>query len=180
VFLDAPSFDFIVSGDTFAPRDGLTYNYAPTNHMIRPSERLSAGFLSHYEYRDNHEAYAEFSFMDHQTDAQIAPSGAFFVTGTLNCSNPLLSAQQLQVLCTDRGFAPTDTVIAYVGRRNVEGAPRSDDVQHTAFRAVMGLRGDINDTWSYDAFYNRGETNYQETYQNDLSTTVPATQFANR
>ncbi len=166
-----PSFDFVINGTNFDVRQGEVYNYAPANHLIRPSERFNAGFLGHYEIADGHEIYGEFGFMDNETDAQIAPSGAFFVTGTLNCANPLLSAQQVQVLCTDRGFGPTDTVTAYVGRRNVEGAPRSDNIQHTSFRGVVGVRGDINDRWSYDVFYNRGETNYQQTYQNDLSTT---------
>ena len=169
--LQAPSFDFVIAGTDFVDRQGEVYNYAPTNHLIRPSQRFNAGFMGHYEIADGHEAYGEFGFMDHQTDAQIAPSGAFFVTGTLNCANPLLSAQQQQRLCLDRGFSATDTVTAYVGRRNVEGAPRSDDLQHTSFRGVVGFRGDLGENWSYDVFYNRGEVNYQETYQNDLSTT---------
>jgi len=169
--LQAPSFDFIIGGTDFIDRQGEVYNYAPTNHIIRPSQRFNAGFLGHYEIADGHEMYGEFNFMDHQTDAQIAPSGAFFVTGSLNCGNPLLSAQQVARLCTDRGFTTADTVTAYVGRRNVEGAPRSDNRQHTSFRGVVGGRGDLGENWSYDVFYNRGETNYQQTYNNDLSTT---------
>ena len=102
------------------------------------------------------------------TNAQIAPSGAFFVTSTLNCSNAFLSAQQFAAIgCT----APTDVLPLYIGRRNVEGGFRNDDITHTSYRILGGVKGDINDEWSYDAFVNVSRTILSELYNNDLSTT---------
>ena len=37
--------------------------------------------------------------MDDRTVAQIAPSGDFGNTFTINCDNPLMSAQQRGVIC---------------------------------------------------------------------------------
>src|SRR3712207_9288990 len=103
----------------------------------------------------------EFMFMDDRTVAQIAPSGNFFNTTTINCDNPLLSAQQRAIVCSPAnlvGFvAPTEddpdtpedetdpgspgTVftdplgneytrgVVYIGRRNVEGGGRRDNLQ---------------------------------------------------
>ena len=61
-----------------------------------------------------------------------------------------------------RGFAQ-------ILRRNVEGGPRQDDLQHTEYRLVAGMRGDLDPVWSYDAFYQYGRTNFAETYLNDFS-----------
>ena len=33
--------------------------------------------------------------------------------------------------------------IAYIGRRNVEGGGRDDDIRHTDYRIVAGMRGDV-------------------------------------
>ena len=48
---------------------------------------------------------------------------------------------------------------------NVEGGPRINDLQHTAYRAVLGLRGDLGDAWSYDAYYQYGRMNYTQVYR---------------
>jgi hypothetical protein len=39
-------------------------------------------------------------FMDDRTVAQIAPSGDFGNTQTINCDNPLMSASQKSEICT--------------------------------------------------------------------------------
>jgi iron complex outermembrane receptor protein len=165
------SFDYIVSGDQFVPRAGLLYNYAPSNYYQRPDERIIAGAIGNYQFSDSLEVFAEMSFMDDKTVAQIAPSGAFFVTTSLPCGNPLLSAQQFQLLCGDFGLTTADTQTVFIGRRNVEGGNRQDTLRHTSNRVVAGARGDINDAWSYEAYANFGTSAFSQTYLNDLSTT---------
>ena len=64
----------------------------------------------------------------------------------------------------NRGFAQ-------ILRRNVEGGPRQDDLQHTSYRAVLGIKGDLGPAWSYDTYYQYGRTNFAQTYQNDFSVT---------
>jgi outer membrane receptor protein involved in Fe transport len=164
------SFDFIVSGDQFVNRDGLLYNYQPPNYFQRPDERIIAGATGHYSFSEALDVFAEMSYMDDKTVAQIAPSGAFFVTTTIPCGNPLLSAQQFQLLCGDFNLTAADTQSVLLGRRNVEGGFRQDTLRHTSSRVVVGARGDINETWSYEAYANFGQSAVSETYLNDLST----------
>ncbi len=163
-----PGFDFQVDGTNFVPYDSL-YNYGPLNHWQRPDKRRTAGFLGHYEATDEIEVYTEFSFMDDRTNAQIAPSGNFFETNTIPCNNAYLSAQQYQQLCGQFGLAPTAVQTAFIGRRNVEGGPRNDDLRHTSYRGVLGMKGDLNDNWSYDAFYNYATVMQSQVYNNDMS-----------
>ena len=63
----------------------------------------------------------------------------------------------------------TDTVQVTVGKRNVEGGGRQSDITHESFRTVLGMRGDINDTWSYDAYGQYGESQLGLTFFNDFS-----------
>lgn len=166
-----PGYDFKVQGTDFVPLDGTTYNYGPLNYFQRPDERYTAGAFGRYEINEHVEAYTELMFMDTQSVSQIAPSGAFFVTNTLSCGNPFLSDQQFEQLCGQFGLTEDDTQVAYLGRRNVEGGPRQQDLRHTSFRGVFGARGDINETWRYDIYGLYSEVSMENTYMNDLSTT---------
>jgi len=159
---------FTVQGDQFVPWDYQYYNYAPLNHFQRPDERFTGGLFGHYEISPELEAYTEVMFMDDHSLAQIAPSGAFFVTNTISCDNFFLSAQQFATLgCT----APTDVVPWYIGRRNVEGGPRVSDLRHTNLRTLLGFRGEISENWSYDVSGNFSRGRYSQVYRNDLSIT---------
>jgi len=164
------AFDFIVRGNEFVDRQGETYNYGPLNYYQRPDERHTFGAFAHYDVNERVEAYTELMFMDDQSVSQIAPSGAFFVTDSLSCGNAFLSDQQFDALCGSRGLTRDDDQIVYLGRRNVEGGPRQQDLRHSSFRGVFGLRGDIDDTWRYDAYYQYSEVTMQNTYLNDLNT----------
>lgn len=165
------SFDYKVEGDQFVAREGALYNYGPPNYFQRPDERWTAGLLARYEFHEAAEAYTELAFMDDRSVAQIAPSGAFFVTDMLGCGNPFLSSQQFEALCGRFGLTVDDAQTVYIGRRNVEGGDRQDDLRHTAYRGVLGLRGDLTDRWRYDLHVQYGEVRMESHYLNDLSIT---------
>jgi outer membrane receptor protein involved in Fe transport len=93
-FDDFGNYDFTVQGDQFVNRDGLLYNYGPLNYFQRPDKRYTFGAFAHYDVNEHVEAYSEVMFMDDRTLSQIAPSGNFFATDNIPCSNAFLSAQQ--------------------------------------------------------------------------------------
>ncbi|MEP5765765.1 MAG: TonB-dependent receptor [Halieaceae bacterium] len=162
-------FDYIVSGNEFVDRAGETFNYGPLNYYQRPDKRYTFGAFAHYDVNEHVEAYTELMFMDDRTVSQIAPSGNFFATNSLPCGNAFLSAQQFDALCGSQGLTTADSQTVYIGRRNVEGGNRRQDLRYDSFRGVFGLRGDINDTWRYDMYYQYSEVVMQNTYLNDLS-----------
>lgn len=164
-------FDYKVEGDRFVPRQGATFNYGPSNYFQRPDRRRTAGVLAQYALDDEGtaSAYGEVMFMDNRSVAQIAPSGAFFVTDTLGCGNPFLSGQQFEALCGRYGLTTDDVQSVHIGRRNVEGGNRANDLRHTSLRGVAGLRGDLTDRWRYDVHYQRARVGMDERYRNDLS-----------
>jgi len=153
------------------------FNFAPDNYYQRPDERKTAGLFAHYDFSEKASVYTEFMFMDDRTLAQIAASGAFLGAGpgappffgdqAINCDNPFLSAAMVTQFCGGDRNAP-DALVT-VGRRNVEGGGRLDDLRHTSFRGVIGVRGDITDRWSYDVYGLYGTSILAENYQNDFS-----------
>ena len=167
-----PAVDYIVSGNEFVPRQGETFNYGPLNYYQRPDEQWTYGAFTRYAVSDQVEAYMELMFMDDRSVAQIAPSGAFFVTESLSCGNPLMSDQQFETVCGSIGLTREDTRDPFwIGRRNVEGGNRQQDLRHTTFRGVFGVRGDLNENWRYDASLLYAEVSMENTYLNDLGTT---------
>jgi outer membrane receptor protein involved in Fe transport len=186
---------------TIAPGANI-YNFAPLNYYQRPDERYTAGVFADYEISKAIHPYMEFMFMDDRTVAQIAPSGNFGNTLSINCDNPLLSASQQAAICNpsnlingtlgtfplavgaaynpNQGAAPIGYIDPTTGatynraffqmfRRNVEGGARQSDLQHTAFRTIIGSRGELGNAWSYDAYYQYGRTNYSQVYTNEFS-----------
>ena len=165
------------------PAGGL-YNYAPSNYFQRPDDRYTGGAFAHYDVNDHARVYLEFEFMDDRTAAQIAPSGAFTGAGlgvssagipngawAINCSNPYLSAAEFGAFgCMGAQNAANPNIVDVTfGRRDVEGGDRTDDLGHQSFRTVLGVKGDINDAWTYDTYFQNGVTRFSEEYDNDVS-----------
>lgn len=147
------------------------YNFGPVNYFQRPDTRYTAGAFANFKISEKADVYAELMFMDDRSVAQIAPSGAFLgaVTFSLNCNNPQWSASEKQEFCTQFGLGDDDFAQVLIGRRNVEGGGRQDDVGHESYRIVTGVRGELNDFLSYDGYLLHGETKRNSTYQNDFS-----------
>jgi outer membrane receptor protein involved in Fe transport len=161
------------------------YNANPLNYYQRPDRRYTAGFIAKYDVSDGFKPYGEFMFMDDRSVAQIAPSGDFSNTSVLNCNNPYLSAVQQATFCratnlvTDGNGVPItltnpdgttyNQANVTIGRRNVEGGGRQADLRHTAYRFVIGARGDIAPGISYDAYGQYGSTVYNQIYRNEFS-----------
>jgi len=158
---------------------GITYNFAPLNYIQRPDDRYTGGAFLHYDVNDHARVYTELSFMDDRSVAQIAQAGAFIGAGTatvnsvptgawnVNCNNPYLTSSELTAWCG--GVASPTQFLLTIGRRNVEGGPRIDDLIHTSYRAVMGVKGDINDVWTYDTYALWGTTRFSDQHSNDSS-----------
>lgn len=174
-FTDFSAFNFTIDQTTgnFIPFNNNLhqYNFGPLNYYQRPDERYALGAFAHYEINDRAEAYAEMMFNDYQSTSQIAPSGDFFNTTTINCGNPLLPANKSLIGCGPAQVAANTVVPFYVGRRNVEGGGRRDSLNYQSYRTVLGVRGPLTDTWDYDISGGYSRVTLARTYQNDFSVT---------
>lgn len=188
---------FRVSEGQFVP-GSATYNFAPANYYQRPDERYMLGALAHYEINRHLTPYVELHFMDDRSVAQIAPgnnNGGITVNSTgisgINCDNPFLSAQQANYLCTSNGLALGSTYDAagnyvapagiatgvLVARRNVEGGNRQDDIRHTTYRIVTGIKGDLFGPFRYDLYGQYSNVGYRSRFAGDASRPRTANAF---
>lgn len=133
---------------------GAPYNYAPPNYFQRPDDRTTFGTSIKYAVNDAFEPYLEAMLVDRITWTQIAESGAFFsrIPGMLPCDTPFLGSA-----CADLGLDPADPVGVYVAKRNVEGGPRSYRDQNVAYRAIVGARGALGQSWDYNVSFLNSE-----------------------
>lgn len=182
---------YSVSGHSFVPFGSIattppsTYNSQPFIFMTREDDRYNAAFMAHQEITQYFQPYTEFFFMDDKTHQQVAPAALFKDSNPLdptgagdyyvNCSNPLLSAQQRGTLCTPAQIA-ADTAVpgsaaaqVRIGRRNLEGGDRFIDFEHTNYRAVVGSKGNFADAWNYDIYGQYFYTSFSDSNQKYLS-----------
>ena len=184
---------YSVSGNQFVPRGSVpttppaVFNSQPYIYTGRDDLRYNAGFLAHVDLNDHVKPYAEFSYMNDRTDQKIAPSALFRQSNpydptgnnnyNVNCSNPLLSAQEAALLCTPAQIAAdaanpgSVSANVNIGRRNIEGGGRESYYEHTNYRAVIGDRGSIDKTWSYDAYGQYSYTSFFNSNKQYLSFT---------
>ena len=145
------------------------YNFGPLNYWQRPAERWSASAFLHYDVTDSATVYTEFMFHDDRTNSQIAPSGLFafqFINVPCDGSNPLITAGWQSAIC---GTSTTGTQEVGLARRNVEGGGRQEDLRHTSYRGVVGVKGDVWENWNYDVSASYSTVVLAQTYYNDFS-----------
>ena len=176
----------------FTGRSDMYYNYGAVNHYQRPVERWNLGASGHYELTENVEAYFDTTYMNNKTAAQIAESASFNRPFFTNCDNPLLLGGNPNnnpdgvrlgdmtgtfddngdfVSCLDWMDAGNESIdVQFINsHRNVEGGPRVSTYENSTWRAIFGLRGDINDDFAFDLFGQFAATEGTRISQNDLN-----------
>ena len=176
----------------FTGRSDMYYNYGAVNHYQRPVERWNLGASGHYEITESVEAYFDTTYMNNKTAAQIAESASFNRPFKTNCDNPLLLSGNPNnnpdgvrlgdmtgtfdddgnfISCLDWMAAGNESIdVQFINsHRNVEGGPRVSTYENSTWRAIFGLRGDINDDFSFDIFGQYAATEGTRISQNDLN-----------
>ena len=172
-FTDFAGFAYTLDANSdFVPYVGSrdAYNFGPLNYYQRPDERYNLGAFGHYQINDKIEAFAQLMFNDYQSVAQIAPSGSFGNTATINCDNPLLSAQQSAAIgCSAADIAAGNDTDLYILRRNVEGGGRQSHLNYESYRGVVGIRGELDSSWSYEVSAQYSKVRLSQIYRNEFS-----------
>jgi iron complex outermembrane receptor protein len=187
----------MVEGGNLINDDGNRYNYAAVAQMLNPSKRDSMGAFGEFEIEGVGTAYMEMNYSTFGTVGGIAQSGTFFndeyeilfdnaglnSTWTTAVDNAFINGANYAdggmtknaEYCANAGTTSETCgtwvgYATYIGKRNVEGGPRQDEINVDAGRFVMGLRGDLGlGDWVYDFSYLYGKTNSSSFYVNDMS-----------
>ncbi|MDB2511613.1 TonB-dependent receptor [Luminiphilus sp.] len=165
------------------------YNYGPSNVFQTPLKTYNMYSTMNFEVTDKVEAYATALYNENTVRTLIAPSGAFGDSVTIALNHPFLSDAQRNAVCafdtnpvegaytprftqaqcdaagvatgpTDPGYLTFDTQMR---RRNVEGGPRISEYVARYFNSTVGLRGELNDTTSFDVMASYGKSDQTST-----------------
>ena len=160
----------------FAGGPSQTFNFGPFNFFQRPSERYNIYGKGFYEITDTLEVFADVSYTNNFSDAQIAPTASFGIGSySINCDNPLIQGNAgvpfTDVFGCDAAAIANGTVVSGItaSHRNVEGGPRNSRLENSALRIVAGLRGSFaDDIWGWEVFGQVAETRDQDESTNDF------------
>ncbi len=147
------------------------FNYAPDNFLQLPQERYTISTFAHYDIAPEVRAYTELAFFSNNVPQELAPTPAFLGGLEVNPNSPYF-APEVQAALPSLGVnADGNVSLPFIGRRMVENGSRQSLDNRDAFRVLAGLKGDINDNWSYDGYYSHSNLNYSQLLNNDVSDT---------
>jgi outer membrane receptor protein involved in Fe transport len=136
--------------------DSANYNFQPDNYLQVPLRRNTAALFGNYQLNDRVKAFGEVLYSETSSSQQLAPPPAF-VNALVNLDNPLLTPEQAALFASQ--YDPDGDGLAQFafGRRLVETGPRQGDREADTLRVVLGLEGDINAQWDWQATYSTSQ-----------------------
>lgn len=142
-----------------------TFNFNPLNYYQTPLKRIQGTALADFTINEHAKVYADLFYTRSDVGSNLAPSGTFFNTFSVPIGNPFIPEPARQQLCAAYGIPaascvagnPTEFSID-IGRRFVELGPRLNDFHNKTFQATVGVKGDVVGSWTYDAYFSRGES----------------------
>jgi len=157
-----------LDSNTLVPAYGY-FNQNPLNYFQIGLERWQATGLARYEFNPHAESYAQLSYTRSQVGAAQAPTG-FGLLLSVPLANPYIADPMRQQMCSELGIAAAncttgrdaDGELIYVDqtiiRRLTELGKRFNDYDNKTFQSTVGLRGELNSHWHYDAYWSYGES----------------------
>ena len=153
-FGTAPAFangGIFQSGGGADPQNAF-YNNFP---LVAPVERYSTLAHANYEFNDALTGFAEASY-GHVKAATLGSQPRNLGNITIRNDNPYLP-----VSVASRLAAAGQTSFS-MGRIGQDFGPQRGEVERSTFRAATGLDGKFGSSWTWNAYYQYGETNYHQ------------------
>ncbi|KPZ70476.1 MULTISPECIES: TonB-dependent siderophore receptor [Shewanella] len=141
--------------------DADRYNYSASSFLSTPMERLNLSMAGTYELSDNVMFFSEAMYSKRWSDQQMAPQ-------------PIWNSESWEYQPISAGGWMTDELLPWVedgelvdyGRRMVESGSRDFSQVVDTIRLVVGLEGEFDNGWTWDASYNKGKNDSVDTLAN--------------
>lgn len=146
----------------------FSYNFLRHNNLVLPLERTNFFSNVDLDLRPWLKPYASFLFTRYNTERQLAPTPA---PGAVNpfastpaavfsvpVSNPFIHPN-LAILLNSRNDPDADFLITK--RMSFLGNRRGED-RHKIWQTVIGAKGEITDSWGFDAYFSYGRSTLSE------------------
>lgn len=165
------------NGAAFDPTND-SYNYAPSNYLQTPYERINIFSDVNLTLNDQVSGYASFRMNHTESRQEIAPLAysteiypAYSVAVFNADGSPQLDANGGQAyqngISRDNVYNKFGDDVIQVRRRLEEGV-RAFEQDITQFQGVIGFKGEVLDGWEWDASYNYGFRSRTDTHEGQL------------
>ncbi|MBY5921157.1 TonB-dependent receptor domain-containing protein [Ferrimonas balearica] len=140
-----------------------TYNYAPVNYIQTPYQKLNVFVEGRFDLNDTTSMYTETRINKRESRQELAavPYDTRFDPGY---SGLLPDGTPFNGISADNYYNPFGEDIVRSRRRMLEGG-RSFEQDVLRFQQVLGITGEISESWTYDLSYNYG---YSQITENDF------------
>jgi len=137
------------------------YNYAKDSYLSTPMERINLSFAGSYELSDSIMFFSEAMYSKRWSEQQMAPQ-------------PIWNGSPWEYKPESAGGFMTDALLPWAqdgeklsyGRRMVESGTRDFSQVVDTVRVVLGLEGEFDNGWTWDASYNKGKNDSVDTLAN--------------
>ncbi|MDF8333036.1 TonB-dependent receptor domain-containing protein [Novosphingobium cyanobacteriorum] len=153
------------------------YNYAPINYLQVPQKRFVVAGMAHYEINDNFKPYIEAQFVNNRVSALLAPTpisnGTPYGDGVIGKINLFVNSPFFTPeFRTALGTLDTDGdgyVQSNFNYRTTQLGGRLNKDDRSAYRFVVGMKGDIGAGFSYDGYYMYARTKNTQRQQGNVA-----------
>ena len=137
------------------------YNYAKDSYLFTPMDRLNLTVAGTYELTENTRFFTEAMYSKRWSNQQMAPQ-------------PIWNNDAWVYDPISAGGWMTDELLPWIkpgeelayGRRMVESGTRDFNQVVDTVRIVVGVEGEFENGWSWDASYNKGRNDSVDTLAN--------------
>ncbi|MEZ9820386.1 TonB-dependent receptor plug domain-containing protein [Shewanella sp. 10N.286.45.A1] len=133
------------------------YNYSKDSYLSTPMERLNLSFAGTYELSDSIIFFSEAMYSKRWSEQQMAPQPIWNSSAWAYDSSWM--TKELA------GLVQEGEKLDY-GRRVVESGTRDFTQVVDTVRIVVGLEGEFDNGWTWDASYNKGKNDSVDTLAN--------------
>lgn len=135
--------------------DGVDVSRQNRFNVLLPDDKVSVNLLGHFDISDSSSLFGEFKYVTQETSTFVDPSSFWDLLRGLS-DNPFLPPFLKKVADVTGGVSNTQDPIGFNSVRTTE--------RNTA-RAVIGLEGEFDNSWSYEvsAVYGRFEQDTSRT-----------------
>jgi iron complex outermembrane receptor protein len=145
--------------------------------MVIPVERTNVFLQGSFDFTDNLTGRLEASYGDMEANGRGAQTRDFFPAGanaiTIRGDNAYLP-QSVRDTLTAAGQPLTSATSFVFGRMGDDFGYTRNVTTTEVYRVMAGLEGKFGDSWSWDAYYQYGETDYEQTiYNNRIQQQTP-------
>jgi len=153
------------------------FNYAPDNFLQLPQDRVIVTGLAHYDLNESTRVYSEINYARNEVDNELAPTPGFLGGLEVNPDSPFFAPDAQQALGSIRSDTNGDGVvngadnalIPFIGRRFEEVGSRQSLFNRVGTRLLVGIEGEFNERWSYDAYFSRTNLDLSTAQNGNLS-----------